>query len=243
MTVYCLTLGFVPSRIWKQSVEQYYKLKSAELEVKHYFLNQHYPMREHHNTPELQAICRDYNVEWMDAGKNLGLHEGLNFMARELKIKGSDHVLGYDPDSWPVSPGFDMALYTCFQKSDVAWASLMGERSVGELKHKGGARYNISQVRVQETREAIVNSICMWNYDFIIRAGGFKEPNAFYGGIEVMLWPDLQVQKKKWVFTEDWKEEDKLHHEHDREYQIYKWKHAHEGTWRGDFESYLLSMR
>lgn len=237
--IYTITLGHVPSRIWELSLAAYKRSKTSPNPYKHFFLNQHYALDHNRNENENLKICRDNGVEWLDFGKNLGLHDGFNKVVNVLRshynLQDSDLILGYDPDSNPISMGWDMALETCFIDPSVAWASLYGTWLVNQFKHR--ERY-INQIKVHETEQAIMNSICLIKAEFLRHTNGFSEGNKFYGGLEVAMWPHFERLKKKWVFCADYWEDHTFHHLQDEQYRNYKWFHVHQ-KWSGDFKSYV----
>lgn len=239
MKAFVISLGYVPSRIWKSSLERYKSLMHGGLETHHIFLNQHYPLREQENNDELRSICESNGVEWIDIGKNLGLSKGFNhcldYIRQKYNPDSSDIVIGYDPDSSPVSPGFDMALATCFTDPNVVWASLYGPWLRGQFRHK---EYFINQIKVHETQHAIMNSVCAIRWDFLNKVGGFAEPNPYYGGQEMLMWPLIQ-KHGKWVFTVDWWEDHEFHHLQDEEYKVWKWCLCHERSTTKSFADWL----
>lgn len=232
---YVITLGHVPSRIWKLSCEKFYEMHDRNLEIKHLFLNQHYALNKNQNEIENKKICDEYGIEWIDAGKNLGLHNGFNYVMKQKKMTNGDFVLGYDPDSCPISPGFDMALRSCFLDSNVAWSSLMAPWLSGLLV---GSERKISAFNVTEITQPIMNSICMWRVSWLNEVGGLSEPYEMYGGLECHMWPKLNGNK--WVFLKDFFEDHSYHWLQDEEYKRWKWYLCHERKLDYTFEEYVL---
>lgn len=241
MKTYIITLGFVPARIWEKCCKRVYDSRNKDLEIEHLFLYQHYPLEKDENKKRLQEICDIYGIHWLDAGKNLGLHKGFNFVLEQLRcrLNHKDVIIGLDPDTYPLSPGWDMALVTCFQNPRVGWASLMSERAKPELLERGFDEKMIGHQKVWFTKKPVVNSICAWSWGFLNTAGGLKEPREYYGGLEADMWIALKKQNLDWVFTVGWEEDDRLRNEQDHLYKVWKWRYSHELKTKKDFATWL----
>lgn len=238
-----ISLAFMNSDIIEKSFDQLYRTRNYALPIEHVVLNQHYPLAKEKNQFKLESICGKRNIKIYDSGKNLGLHDGFNYVMKRLELKSDDIVIGYDPDSFPTSTGWDMALVRAIRGDDsVVWSSLMGDRAEKELDERGFSPKIIDHhIKVRETKKPVVNSVCAWRYGWLEKVGFLTEPHAFYGGLECSMWNKLQG--KQWVFTEDYREDDRLRDGHDRAYVEYKWAHAHLQTWKGDFQSWLDAGR
>lgn len=238
--IYTITVGHVPSRIWGKSIERYHKTKHGGLEYKHVFLDNLYAINKEKNSKENKIICESSGVEYVCDGSNLGNANGFNYVTRYLNqrytLNDNDILIGYDPDSTPVSNGWDMALVTTFLDQSTGWATLYAQWLVNQFKY---TERKINQVRVHETHQAIMNSICAIRYSFFRDAGGFSEVTNGYGGLEVKMWPHFARLNKKWVFTADYWEDHEFHHLQDEEYKRFKWYKGHTGQCTGTFEDYV----
>lgn len=241
MNAYIITLAFNRPDIIRESLDQCKKTVSQCLKYRHIIVNNWYPLGgKQENTRKLIQYASENGMEVLDPGRNLGLHHGFNWACSQLPLKDDDILIGYDPDSYPVTPGWDMALITAIAHGgNVAWASLMNPISRKELDERGFTPRKIGHIHTLETHRPCVNSICAWRWDFLRKAGGLKEPTAFYGGLECAMWKALNDQKQKWVFLLEWCEKSYFFDKQDTLYRDYKWHHAHTGQWPGDFESYL----
>lgn len=244
MRVFIITLGFTPPHILEKSFERLYESRNDALPIhKHVFLDQHWPVNKELTQAENKRISDQFGCHYMNPGRNLGLHEGWNWMCDRLDLEDGDILLAYDPDSWPLVPGWDMALLTVLMNDPtIVWSALYNEKVDGTE----GVNWQEKQaghltVKVPLNRPCI-NSISAFRWDWLKIIGNFKEPNAFYGGLEAALWLDLKSTGKHMGyvlgFPDDmdhfWKEVHPL-------YREYKWEHAHKQTWKGDFESFLKS--
>lgn len=240
--VYTITLGFCPARILEASLENYYATRAIKDSFCHVLLDQHYPIEKEANRTLIKALCSKYGIKYVDAGKNLGLHEGFNLALRSIDLNPEDKVIAFDPDSYPESYGWDEALCDALDEKEIGWATVMNPRCEEELRKYGFDMINRpGKAELWITRRDIVNSTCAWRGDFLIKSKGLIENRPFYGHLEAPMWAKLQEQNLKWAFLYGFKESDHLRFMHDREYVEYKWAHAHLKEWDGDFESWLAA--
>lgn len=239
--IYAVTLGFTPSRTFKKSMEQYYATISKSLEIKHIFVDQHYPINKKKNQTELKKICKDFGITYLDPGKNLGLHGGFNWAVEQMGgYKSDDYYIGFDPDSYVLSPGWDLALLTPFlHRANVGWTSLMNQRSQEDIKSKPFSPHKLAQVYTWQPHQAVMNSICMWSGKYLSLTQGLHEPLHWYGLLECDMFERLKQYNMEWHFLCDWHEDDRLRDLQDEEYKIYKWEYAHMKSTTDDFETWL----
>lgn len=240
MKVHTITLGFVPARIWEKSIDAYQSLRNPDISYDHYFVDCHYPVGGLENRRKLWSICCDRGVHVLDPGRNLGLHDGFNWALAKVPRGTNDIIIGYDPDSKPISPGWDGALvHTLEADSRLAWVSLFNERVQPELIERGYTKRQLGHIEAWITHKPVINSICAWRSSFLDNAGGLEEENKFYGGLEAKMFWKMKNLGLEWAFLPQWWEEDSLRNMQDEEYKKYKWAHAHLKSWPADFESFL----
>lgn len=238
--IYTITLGFVPARIWERSLDAYQRFKSPGLDYVHIFVDACYPIDEIENRRQLHKLCADNGVKVISPGRNLGLHGNFNFALNHIGFGCDDIIIAYDADSSPISPGWDRALVDALRIDPrLAWSSLLNSRSKRELAQRGYDRRFANQIELWVTKTAVVNSICAWKGSFLKSTGGLHEPNAYYGGLEVDMFPRMKALGLEWGFLPQYEEDDSLRDMEDEEYRKYKWAHAHLNQWPGDFKSFL----
>jgi hypothetical protein len=140
MKVWSISLCFMDAEIIHDSIEQYYKTKHPEVETNHILVDQHWPINYSKQKRALELIAKKFGCQLLDPGKNLGLHEGFNWAWRQQAIPDNAMVIGYDPDSWPLDDGWDMAMAKAFVGSErIEWLSLWHthcERQVFERRFR-----------------------------------------------------------------------------------------------------------
>jgi hypothetical protein len=123
--IHVITLGFVPSRIWRSSCEAFYRLKNPEINVSHHFLDQRYPINEEQNSLENSLINAEHNIITHCFGKNVGARDGFNRILSHIKPSDDDIIVGYDPDSYPITQGFLGALCVPIMADrSIVWTTL-----------------------------------------------------------------------------------------------------------------------
>lgn len=234
-------LGFAPHRILFRGLKAYYDTSTVK-DFKHYYLNQHYPIN-----PEEQKVnfCEllNYGIEHLDAGRNLGLHEGFNFVINHINPNPEDIIIAYDPDCMPLVSGWDQAMVDVLNSSDnqdnIGWVTLMNPQSKREMEERGYRHRNVSGHIVWLTDFPVTNNTCAWRADFILKAGGITENRPWYGHLETPMFYKMKALGFNWGFVEGFPESWELREMADLAYQKYKVAHAHTERWDGDFESWI----
>lgn len=236
--IYVITLGFTPSHIWELSCAAFYKLKNPELKVSHWFLDQHYPLNEDANRQKNWEICCKYGINVLDFGENVGALAGFNRVLSLINPSGDDIIVGYDPDSLPITPGFLAALCVPLQADkNIVWMSLNSKWSTDQLTPSQRVELNIAGIELWQTRYAVMNSICAWDAEWLKSIGGMVQHHKYYGGLEVHMYEKLNG--KKWCFAKGYYEDSVLRNQQDRAYAVWKWRYAHERITQDDFKTWL----
>jgi hypothetical protein len=225
------------------SLEQRRKTIDPAVEDRLLMVDQHWPIDYPKTRANLEAIARDHGATLLDPGKNLGLHHGFNWALEQVGIPDNAMVVGYDPDSWPLTPGWNMAMCRAFVADPrVVWLSLWHTHSERELnaETKGLGSEILDGVRVRELRVAAMNSICGFRRGWLRAVGGLREPSLLYGGLEICMWDEVK-KHGRWVFLEDYREDLRMHDRVNPLYKEWKWDHAHRGVFHGSFEEWLRS--
>jgi hypothetical protein len=225
--------------MWAASASRFYETLSGAFTIEHYWVDNCWPMDKEKSHMANVETCKQYDIKVLSPGKNLGLHDGFNWALQQIHPEPQDIIIGYDCDCFPETDGWDQALVTTLIKGvQIGWASLMFWANEKELKERGYFETTVDGLKMWIAQCPCINSICAWPYSFLKAIGGLHEPTKFYGGLECAMWNDLQTNNLRWAFLCDYREG------HapiiaPKEYTAYKWAHAHDGTWTGDFESWL----
>ena len=234
MALKMITLGFGNPQV----LEQTFSLidETRTLDIPWYILNNHYPLPSKSEVDSwLKANASKYKYSVLDAGKNLGLHGGINWLDAQV-FNAGDHMLAVDPDTLPGSKGWDEAMWAAAQDSRNVWVSAFNNHSWGEMCERG----YMEEPPLIIPKAPVCNSICLWSIDWLRDCGGLQEPSKWYGGLEMCMWRFLDQKSKRWVFTRDAFEESSLSYPNygDLKYREYKFEHAHKG-YPHSFEEFL----
>lgn len=206
-------------------------------------LNQHYPLPSSQAFQEgLLHLCDKHRFQLFDAGENIGLHEGFNYLMRSLD--DDDILIGVDPDVLPASLGWDVAMMKAFEDPRNVWVSLANECSFKEMHERGFDREMFGDLKIRVPKTPVINSICAWRVSWLRQCGGLSEPSKYYGGLECSMWRFLDQKSKRWVFLEHYWEHlsnDFVDYS-DKIYKEYKWEHAHKG-YPKSFDAFIAERR
>ena len=238
MNLWAISLCFNRPGVIRRSLEHLFNTTQGRVAVA--MVDQHYPLPNSEiNSSELCWIAWGMGHRYMTFGANLGLHRGFNVALDALGLPDDALVVGYDPDTMPLTEGWDVAARRVMDADkSVAWVSLGNDVSEREMSERGYTEELRGGIRTWRTHRPVVNSICVWRVSWLRAVGGLTEPNAFYGGLECAMFEKLGANS--WVFLPDFREarDTALQSAPDKEYVEYKWAHAHQGDPR-DFATWL----
>lgn len=243
--VWVLMNVFNRADICAEAMEQAYKTRwLGGAGWTHVWLNQHYPVRKRSNTKKMRDLCVEYGGLWMDAGRNIGLHEGLKYMFNRLPIADTDYILMLDPDNYPTNPGWDDALVRVLHYDPKIGQATLWQPAVRdhEKNINWGPERIVDGIKVRVCNQAFVRTVTCWRAGDIRKVGQWDEPCAFWGHLESVMTQRFTSRGFQDVYLPDFFESSAPSHRIDPEYQQYKVAHAHHRTWTGDLESYLRHL-
>lgn len=234
-----ISTAFVPARIAIPSVQQI--KKTIGLDVNWRILQNHYPINEQLNDKLLQVLFEHNGISVYDAGQNLGLSGGLNYLLSTIPLQDDDIVLATDLDVWPVTSNWGQAIVDVLRAdSSVGWVSLQNQHSKKELAERGFTIHSIGGHVCYEGHTPCVQSIIGWSAKSLKGLGELKEQQHYYGGGEVTNHPRLKKLGLKWVYLPQYEETYHPYCEGDRSYVVYKWNYSHLRTTKLSFKDWLL---
>ncbi len=213
----------------------------------HLVLNNHYPLRrEECNVAIEEYSSQNSHVVVHDAGKNLGLHDGLSYLLNTLLLADDDIVIGFDSDEDPQRKGWANAMQRVFAADPtVGWLSLT-MKYINEALDQGSVpNERIGGEWVRFPPSPLMNVVVGWRGATIKAMGGkLVEPHRWYGGLESMMQPMCREAGYRVGFLADWPT---LNHRalSDPIYETYK--HHHVGVaqpiFPGSFEDFLKEQQ
>jgi hypothetical protein len=239
-----ITVGHCNWKTWEGCCRNLYATKSAETEIEHYFVYHYYPINEPENRVQLERIAKEYNLIWLDPGKNIGGVMAYNW-AQDNFVHADEYLWGFDPDTQPVGDGWDLAMHKVISDPSIGWASLMCDATPNEIK-----------ARSLFIKEQIINGVNCYICDtpmalstgvtkmsWVNDAGGMLPRHGFYGGTEIYMWPYLKTRKLNLAILKDYKDvADIKNATSDPIYHVWKARHAFKG-YPNNFDVFLKELR
>ena len=200
-----------------------------------YVLDNNYPLIK--DTMFIPNLCERLGFIYVNAGENLGLQGGYNFLLEIVKELNSN-VIMYDGDSYPVTNGWNTAMFECLNtQPKVVWVSLQNDSTWAEFQNREYINDTIGKHRVRVVTTPVINSICAFKREWLNEIGGVFEPRKYYGGFEMAMFSKMNRLKHFWVFLSDFSEQ-RNEIPSDTIYTEYKIKYAHRNM-NMSFEEYV----
>lgn len=231
--------------IIEESIDQYLKTKSkTQVETVHVFLNQHWPIQYEDFERRIKKLAESVNGVYLDSGKNLGLHDGFNWAVNQLGIPDNAGVIGYDPDSYPVTENWDLAMCKVYDANPRAvWISLWTPHTSREIEERNTIKWSkrFGGIQAVSVKGAHLNSVCMINRGWLRSVGGLTEPSKYYGGLESAMFP--KIGDMEWVYLPDYHEKIWFQDKVNPLYRKWKWEHAITNSAPMSFADWLKTNR
>jgi hypothetical protein len=242
MKIWLSTPSFCKAKLLEESLEHIYKTPPKR-PFTHWVIDNHYPVNKAENSEKMKEICKKFGCIYIDSGKDLGLHGGLNNAMKQVNLKPGDILIGSDADDRP-SPGFlDEMAGAMMESPDFAILAAMFW--VIDQRMKEGV------LRVHKTpsgRTILVHPnaemfcIAAFNTRIVNQELPFEQLYAYYGGIECALYGRwIQKGMKLGYLPEVRADVVPLNRDDptlfDPEYR--QWKTDHVGGYKGSFEEWL----
>lgn len=204
---------------------------------RHIIVSHHWPIDPHGFHDLVVDIAKICKGEVVQPERQLGGHFGFNFGLGHLELKDDDLVLGYDPDSYPAKRGWLKAMVEVMQDDPrLGYVSLMSEWIQGNrdwrLEMIGGHRvafhpiqdmFNITVFRASVLKKGLLA----------------EEKNPYYGNVETGMKRHVDGLGMRWGYMRDWLE-DRCPIKHHPIYEEWKKKAGGEGTYKGNFDQYVM---
>lgn len=200
-------------------------------------LDNHYPtLTKAYKT----RLKKKFNLTILDAGENLGLSGGYNYIIEQYpELK---HAILYDCDSNPETKGWDKSLMDTIKHPKVAYLSLMFDNAKREMEERGFNPWLCGEHVIWKPKEACQQSISCVDLTYLRSIGGMQEPKKYYGGLESCMFKFWNEQNQ--IGYIDGVYEKQMHKDDDTDprYKEYKWKYAHQG-YDKSFDEYLKETK
>lgn len=168
---------------------------------------------------------------YVKAPKNLGGIGGFNFGLSKLDLQDDDLVLGYDPDSNPITKDWLLAMKeVMLADTSLTHLSLLHEHIV----NRAWIRREVAGYKLVSLPHPEMFNVTIWRGSYL-KSGAVKQGRPYYGFVET------ETKGGRHAYLYDYRE-DLCPIPHDPRYN--RWKHDHAvGNYPGNFDQYILEGR
>jgi GT2 family glycosyltransferase len=210
--------------------------KTTTLNLPIYAVDNDYPFL----TPDMvNDLQKKHNFTLIGTRHNRGLAGGANELINSVNV---DYAIGYDCDSNPVTPGWDIAFLKLIKNTNLAYLSLMLEVSKREMLERGHTVWHYEDYTIWRPHAACVQSVPIFDTAYIKKIGGIQEPKKYYGGLEACMFKywdnDHQIGYLDGYYEMPENKSDKVN----PLYTEYKLEYAHKG-YNGSFDDFLKTRQ
>lgn len=230
MKIWTITTCHTRKEVFTACLDKYYE--TATHETEHYILDHHYPVDYWQTRHAILDVAEKWKLKVVSNPKNVGGHEGYNWVFRQLPIGDDDFVIGFDSDSWPMHKGWDSAMIQALQKCpELSSVSLIIDSLV---KNRQWTTVCTEPNVVVPDHIDMVNVSC-WRASAVKKTAGMLGMARYYGGGEIMMSGLGMKTGYLWDYREEF-----CPIPHDQRYN--DWKMAHLRGFPGNFDEYLKTL-
>ena len=239
------TSSFCKASVLERCLEFIYKDGRPDI-LQHIIIDNHYPINKAANRDRIRCLANEYGCLYIDSGRDLGLHDGVNNAMKQLATE-KDHIwIGCDPDDSLDAKSIQAIREVMTYDRSIAVAALSFS-VINERFQQGKLREEtIAGHKVWAHPDVEMFNISGMDMGFLKEVGGFHQHFKYYGGLEAALYPEWAKRKMRLVYLADVKS-DSVHIDRfdrilfDPEYRDYKTAHVNR-QFDGSFEEYLISV-
>lgn len=210
----------------------------------HVVIDNHYPIDQIENSARIKQLAEERGCIYVDSGRDLGLHEGINNASRVCGFQHGDIVVGCDPDDRP-SSGF-VDIISTVMRADPSLAVLgLNFWVIPHRREQDPAPYTdevIAGHRVMIRAGVEMWTVAGFNWSFVGSTGGMSQHYAYYGGLEASLYHKWHPLGLRLGYLTDVSAESKHVDRNDLKLfdpEYREWKTAHVGGFEGSFQDWL----
>jgi len=164
---YILTMVYTGAKMFRAGMERLHA--STDLVAhgaQHVLLDQHWPL----DYAATRAAIDEYvaahpDTVLLDAGANLGLHRGLNYMVEHALAAAPDDavIVAFDPDEAPQTTTWLQAMRSVMSAdSKCGWLSLMNRPCLDHLDEQHIPTTEVAGMRLRVPGYSLMNVLCGW---------------------------------------------------------------------------------
>lgn len=192
-------------------------------------VDHHWPMQKELTSHIIRDIAEIVSGDIIKPDKNYGGCGGANIAFKHLNLQDDDLVIGYDPDSNPITMNWGKSLVdVMIADPSIPYLSLMHAHV---LKNRNWKIREVAGHRVASDDHAEMFNVTIWRGSVI--KNGFPMDGKMWGGLESMLWSN--GIKGEYLIDVL---EDCMSIGHPKEYTDWKIKH-NSGEFPQNFDEYV----
>lgn len=231
--LFTLTTVYMDATILAASLAQANRTGIQNLETRWLILNHAWPIDPQSQKISLLLAARQVSATVFTLDKNIGGHEGFNYLLNQTDFQDDDFILEYDADSWPLVGGWAYAMKRCLDADPtLGYVSLLSHEIPPRPWHvKAIAGYRVGFLPEPE----------MWNVTMFrgsVLRQGMVANSKFYGHVEVPMQARIKAMGMRNGYLLDFPE-GKHPIPHHALYSEWKKSHA-AGTYPKNFDEYYL---
>lgn len=197
-----------------------------------FVVDNHWPVDKYKSSLTLERVARLVNGMVIRPSQNLGGHGGFNYALSHMRLTEEDLILGYDPDSNPITPEWlDAMVHVMTHKPILNYVSLMHEHIV----ERPWEISDVKGIKIAQLPRPEMANVTLWRGRALLE-GGIKASRKYYGFVETEMWKDGRS-----AYLYDYRE-DLCPIPHDPLYNAWKGAHAG-GSYPGNFDEYYEEHR
>lgn len=218
--------------------------EAAVINLDTHVLDQHWPLNREKNLAKLISHHNRYpRVTIHNAGENLGIHRGFNYLMKVVNLQDDDIMITTAPDTAPITTGWDKALIDVMKTAPYLAMLSCTNKDVDETPNRQWRYSEVAGYRVAFANEACgMYGAAAYRGSFLRRIGGFYQNRPYYGGIEAEMLGRARQLGMTCAYLPDYRESYELQNRHPQVYTDYKWIQGHENSFQGSFADYLVAL-
>lgn len=237
--IFTITVAFCPASQLARALLVHEKIRRL-IPDRHIVIQGHYPINKKKNNRDIEMICENAEVEFMDPGEDLGSAQSQNWALEKINPSSKDFFINWDPDTNVKDIGWDVAAHKFLVRNpDCVLVSCWSE-----------------QWKTFRNRVEIVNNdpliakaiaptpfnLSMFRCGFVKEIGGLKQLGERWGELEAIFYQECIKRNKYHAYTMDHEEDYSGKFMQDR--QLLEYKDAYMRTagpnqFIGSYEEFL----
>lgn len=241
--VWTITLAHCRPAVLEAGLERYYRttqaMRSNGYDVTHVIVDHLYPIDHWSTRRRILELAGNYGCHVIAPFKNMGGHGGFNWAMQQLPIAPEDSIIGIDPDSNPLTAGWDVAALQALEQDPTLGAvSLM--HSAIALRPWNYERQPATGIYLATLAGPEMFNVTVWKSAFLRDTGGLLALLPLYGHVEVAMQRAAASRGWRMAYLRDF-QEGMNDVAHDPEYNA--WKAAAVAGDNRNFDEYFKAIK